>query len=124
MSLALQDLSPLLKSQGHDLVASVALEVDFSTDGLRDEDIPLDGREFERSLVGTLHKKLCARGKDTQPKIRRQWIVADIVCELRLGRRPFARDRHLWSHALGLQRATSLKPGEGVCSVRLALRLQ
>src|SRR5437868_14087625 len=110
MSLALQDLSPLLESQGNHLIASVALEVDFSAKGLSDEDIPLDGREFERSLVCTLHKELCACGEDTQRKVGRQRIVADIVCELSLGRRPFARDRHVRSHALGLQRGTSLKP--------------
>jgi hypothetical protein len=65
MSLALQDLSPLLKSQGDHFVAGAALEVDFSANRLRDEDIPFDGREFERSLVGTLHKELRACGEDT-----------------------------------------------------------
>ena len=51
MPLAVQNLSPLLQSQGDHLVAGVALEVDFSGNGLRDKDILFDGREFERSLV-------------------------------------------------------------------------
>lgn len=94
MSLALQDLSPLLESQGDHFVAGAALEVDFSANGLCDEDIPFDGREFERSLVGTLHKELRACGEDTQCKVGRQRIAADIVCELRFRRGPLARDRH------------------------------
>ncbi len=51
MSLALQDLSPLLQCQGDHLVAGVALEVDFGANGLRDEDIPFDGRECTSSLL-------------------------------------------------------------------------
>src|SRR5712664_4957970 len=124
MSLALQDLSPLLESQGDHFVAGAALEVDFSANGLRDKDIPFDGREFERSLVGTLHKELRACGEDTQCKVGRQRIAADIVCELRFRRCPFARDRHRRAQALDLQNATTLKPNEGVCSVRFALRPQ
>src|SRR5882762_9415296 len=124
MSLALQDLSPLFESQGDHFVAGVPLEVDFSANGLRDEDIPLDGREFERSLVGTLHKELRACGEDTQRKVGRQRIAAGVVCELCFSRCPFTRDRRWRAYALCLQSATTLRPGEAVCSVRLALRPQ
>ena len=43
------------------VVAGVALEVDFSGNGLGNEDISLDGREFERCLIGPLHKQLPVR---------------------------------------------------------------
>src|SRR4030088_231962 len=98
MSLALQDLSPLLQCQGDHLVAGVALEVDFGANGLRDEDIPFDGREFERPLVGTLHKELRARGEDTQPKVGHQRIAPDIVLDFRSTCGPSSRSRCSWLH--------------------------
>lgn len=58
MSLAAQDLSLLLEGQGDHFPAGVALEVDLGTNGLNDEDILIDGRDLERTLVGTLDKKL------------------------------------------------------------------
>src|ERR1700676_5229353 len=92
MSLAVQDLSALLKSQGDHFVAGAALEVDFSANGLCDEDIPFDGREFELSLVGTLHEEFRACAEDTQCKVGRQRIAAVMVCQLRFRRGQFAPD--------------------------------
>src|SRR5437773_11569095 len=77
LPLAPQDLSPLLQSERDHLVAGVALEIDFGANGFRDEDIPFDRREFERSLVGALHEQLRACGEDTQRKVWHQRIAAD-----------------------------------------------
>ena len=70
-------------------------------------------------MVRTLDEELAARGEDAQREGGRKRIVALVIFELRLGRRPFARDGRGRADALGLQRAADLKPGEGVCCRRL-----
>src|SRR5262249_13250770 len=124
MSLATQDLSPLLEGQGDYLAVGVALEVDLGADALGDKDILINGCDFERPLVGTLDEELGAGREDAQRKGGRKRIVAVVLLELGFSRRPFGRDRRGRADALGLERSAKLKPGEGVCAVGFALRPQ
>src|SRR5262249_33735661 len=115
MSLAAQHLSALLEGQGYHFAAGVALEVDLGADALGDEDILIDGCDFDRPLLRTLHEELGTGGEDAQRKGGRERIVAVEVLELRFGRRPFARSRRGRVDALGLQHRLTLKQSEGVC---------
>ena len=89
MSLAVQDLSPLLEGQGDHFAGGIAREIDLGRNGFRDEDILFNRCEFEFALVGALHEELAARGEDPQRKIGCQRIVAGVVRKLCFGRRPF-----------------------------------
>jgi hypothetical protein len=110
MPFALQDLSALLEGQRNHLVTAVAREIDLGADGLRDEDISFDGCELDRALVGALHEQLCAGGDDAQAEIRRQRIIADIVLELRIGRRPTVCEDRARIRTLGLERCAERLP--------------
>lgn len=48
---------PLLQRQGDDVAVGVALETDLGHDGLCDEDILVNGCDFERPLVGALRSR-------------------------------------------------------------------
>jgi hypothetical protein len=120
MPFALQDLSALLEGQRNDLITAVAREIDLGADGLRDKDILFDRCELDRALIGALHEELRAGGEDAQPEIRRQRIIADIILELLVGRRPPAGGGRARIRALRLDRCAALKPGKCICSIGLA----
>src|SRR5215471_8248738 len=124
MTLAPQDLSAITDRQGNDFAVGVALERELSTYGLRDEDILVGWRGFQRRSAGTPDHHFGTRGIDAQTKRSRKGIVALILFELCLGRRRSNCNGYGGSDALSLLTATKAVPCESVRTVDFAPRLQ
>ena len=63
MPLTAQGLSPLLEGKGDHFAAGIPLEADL---GAGDKHVLVDGSDFERPLVGSLHEQVGARCEHAQ----------------------------------------------------------